>query len=83
MPDTVAHHAGGVHGFHPPARLLIPGAREPVTRGDLTERMVSHHVDRVRELLEAAATLPAAELERPMRPGLVVVWFEGEERARA
>jgi AraC family transcriptional regulator len=41
--------------------------------------MVSHHVDRVRELLEAAATLPAAELERPIRPGLVIVWFEGEE----
>jgi AraC family transcriptional regulator len=68
----------GIH-FHPPAGLLIPGAREPVARGDLTERMVSHHVDRVRELLEVAATLPAAELERPIRPGLVIVWFEGEE----
>jgi AraC family transcriptional regulator len=68
----------GIH-FHPPAGMPIPGAREPVTPGDLTERMVSHHVDRVRELLEAASTLPAAELERPVRPGLVVVWFEGEE----
>ena len=68
----------GIH-FHPPAGLLIPGAREPVARGDLTERMVSHHVDRVRELLEVAATLPDSELERPMRPGLVIVWFEGEE----
>jgi AraC family transcriptional regulator len=68
----------GIH-FHPPAGLLLPGARQPVARGDLTERMVSHHVDRVRELLEAAATLPEPELERPMRPGLVVVWFEGEE----
>jgi AraC family transcriptional regulator len=72
----------GIH-FHPPAGLLIPSAREPVTRRDLTERMVSHHLDRVRELLEAAATLPAAELERPMRPGLVVVWFEGEEASAA
>jgi AraC family transcriptional regulator len=68
----------GIH-FHPPAGLLIPGARQPVGHGDLTERMVSHHLDRVRELLEAAATLPPSELERPMRPGLVVVWFEGEE----
>jgi AraC family transcriptional regulator len=68
----------GIH-FHPPAGLLIPGARGPVARGDLTERMVSHHVDRVRELLEVSATLPAAELERPIRPGLVIVWFEGEE----
>jgi AraC family transcriptional regulator len=72
----------GIH-FHPPAGLLIPGAREPVARRDLTERMVSHHLDRVRELLEAAATLLAAELERPMRPGLVVVWFEGEEASAA
>jgi AraC family transcriptional regulator len=68
----------GIH-FHPPAGLLIPGAREPVARGDLTERMVSHHLDRVRELLEAAATLCQSELDRQMRPGLVVVWFEGEE----
>jgi hypothetical protein len=51
----------GIH-FHPPAGLLIPGAGQPVARGDLTERMVSHHVDRVRELLEAAATLPESEL---------------------
>jgi AraC family transcriptional regulator len=68
----------GIH-FHPPAGLLIPGARQPVARGDLTERMVSHHLDRVRELLEVAATLPESELERPLRPGLVIVWFEGEE----
>jgi AraC family transcriptional regulator len=72
----------GIH-FHPPAGLLIPGARGPVARGDLTERMVSHHVDRVRDLLEAAATLPESELQRPMRPGLVVVWFEGEEASAA
>jgi AraC family transcriptional regulator len=72
----------GIH-FHPPAGLLIPGARQPVARGDLTERMVSHHVDRVRELLEAAATLPDSELERPLRPGLVIVWFEGEEASAA
>jgi AraC family transcriptional regulator len=72
----------GIH-FHPPAGLLIPGAREPVGRRDLTERLVSHHLDRVRELLEAAATLPAAELERPLRPGFVAVWFEGEEPSAA
>jgi AraC family transcriptional regulator len=72
----------GIH-FHPPAGLLIPGARGPVARRDLTDRMVSHHLDRVRELLEAAATLPGAELERPMRPGFVAVWFEGEEASAA
>jgi AraC family transcriptional regulator len=72
----------GIH-FHPPAGLLIPGTHGPVARGDLTERMVSHHLNRVRELLDVAATLPAAELERPLRPGLVIVSFEGEEPSAA
>jgi AraC family transcriptional regulator len=72
----------GIH-FHPPAGLLIPGAPEPVARSDLTERMVMHHVDRVRELLEAAATLPAAELARPLRPGFVAIGFVGEEPSAA
>jgi AraC family transcriptional regulator len=72
----------GIH-FHPPAGLLIPGAGEPVARRDLTERMVSHHLDRVRELLVAASRLPAGELRRPLRPGFVAVWFEGEEPSAA
>jgi AraC family transcriptional regulator len=72
----------GIH-FHPPAGLIIPGAREPVARRDLTDRLVSHHLDRVRELLEAAATLPADALDHPMRPGFVAVWFEGEEPTAA
>ena len=72
----------GIH-FHPPAGLLIPGAPQPVARRDLTDRMVAHHLDRVRELLEAADTLPPAELERPLRPGFVAVWFEGEEPSAA
>ena len=72
----------GIH-FHPPGGLLIPGERTPAARGDLAERMVSHHLDRVRELLTLAAALPRAELERPLRPGLVVVWFEGEEPSAA
>ena len=72
----------GIH-FHPPAGLLIPGAREPVGRRDLTERMVSHHLARTRELLAAAATLPAEALERELRPGFVAVWFEGEEPTAA
>jgi AraC-like DNA-binding protein len=76
----------GIH-FHPPAGLLMPAhpprSRVPVSRRDLTDRLVGHHLDRVRELLRAAATLPAAELQRPLRPGLVVVWFEGEEPSAA
>jgi AraC-like DNA-binding protein len=80
--DTDLDAPNGIH-FHPPAGLLIPGDREPVPPGDLTERMVSHHLDRVRELLDAASALPRAELERKLRPGLVVVGFEGEEPSAA
>jgi AraC-like DNA-binding protein len=69
----------GVH-FLPPGGLLIPGA---VTGRDLTDRMVSHHIARVRELLDAAATLPAEALARPLRPGFVATWFEGEEPSAA
>jgi AraC family transcriptional regulator len=72
----------GIH-FHPPASLLVPGAREPTPTSDLTDRMVGHHLDRVRELLQAAATLPREALERPLRPGFVAVWFEGEEPSAA
>ncbi len=72
----------GIH-FHPPAGLLVPGAPAPRRRMDLTDRLVTHHLDRVRELLEAAAALPAEALERALRPGLVVVWFEGEEASAA
>ena len=72
----------GVH-FHPPGGLLIPGGTERPAGRDLTERLVGHHLDRTRELLELAATLPAEELARPLRPGFVAVWFEGEEASAA
>ena len=73
----------GIH-FHPPAGLLIPGnGGGAAPRGDLTDRMVSHHLDRVSELLEVAAGVPAEQLERPLRPGFVAVWFEGEEPTAA
>jgi AraC-like DNA-binding protein len=72
----------GIH-FHPPAGLLIGGTRDPVARRDLTDRMVSHHLGRVRELLAAAAALSPDELARPLRPGFVAVWFEGEEASAA
>ena len=48
----------GIH-FHPPAGLLIPARASRSPRRDLTDRLVAHHLDRVRELLAVAATLPA------------------------
>jgi AraC family transcriptional regulator len=70
----------GIH-FHPPAGLLLPAAPSPPR--DLTSRMVGHHVARTRELLVAAEALPREALERELRPGLVLVWFEGEEPSAA
>jgi AraC-like DNA-binding protein len=72
----------GIH-FHPPAGLLLPGAAGPARGPDLTDRLLGHHLRRVRELLTACAPLPPAALERRLRPGLVVVWFEGEEATAA
>lgn len=46
---------------------------------DVTERLVLHHLDRSGRLLDAAVTLSADDLSRPLRPGFVAVWFEGEE----
>jgi len=66
----------GIH-FHPPAGIVVPGA----PRDDLTARMVRQHLDRVRELLTAAATVDG--LDRVLRPGLVLVWFEGPEETAA
>lgn len=72
----------GIH-FHPPAGLLLPGRRAtaPVRHSgrDLVDRLVGHHLDRCDELLRAAAQLDAEALARPLRPGLVIVPFEGEE----
>jgi AraC family transcriptional regulator len=76
----------GIH-FHPPAGLLIPsgssGSSPSSSSSDLTERLVTHHLDRVRELLAVAAALPAGTLEREVRPGWVVVSFEGVEASAA
>ena len=72
----------GIH-FHAPAGLLIPAAPRPRGGGDLSARLVAGHLARVRELLEAVGRLPAQALERPLRPGFVVVWFEGEEASAA
>ena len=70
----------GIH-FHAPAGLLIPSAR--TVPDTFLARMVRGHTARVRELLGAMESIPAEALERELRPGFVVVWFEGEEASAA
>jgi len=70
--------------FHPPAGLLLPDA-VTVERGaagarcDVSQRFIGHHLAGCRALLRRAAALPEEDLRRPLRPGLVIVGFEGEE----
>lgn len=64
--------------FHPPGGLLLPGsARSP--HMDLTDRLVEHEHWHTVRLLEQAAALSDAALDRELRPGLVVHDFEGPE----
>lgn len=73
----------GIH-FHPPAGLLLPGRTQDDTgRHDASERLLAHHLAHSHELLVAATGLPDGELRRDLRPGFVVVWFEGEEPSAA
>jgi len=80
----------GIH-FHPPAGLLLPArsgsgtdlAHARKVPDPFLARVVGHHLARVRELLAATEALDAEVLERPLRPGFVVVWFEGEEASAA
>lgn len=67
----------GIH-FHPPGGLLLPGQSRTPTM-DLTDRLVEHDHWHTTRLLEQAATLPDAALDRHVRPGLVVHAFEGPE----
>jgi AraC family transcriptional regulator len=66
--------------FHPPAGVAFgAGGGASGASDGLAERLVAHHLDRSRQLLERAATLPAAALARPLRPGFVAHPLEGEE----
>lgn len=64
--------------FHPPGGLLLPGLPRTTTM-DLSDRLVEHDQWLTARLLERAATLPDDTLDRAVRPGLVVVSFEGPE----
>jgi AraC-like DNA-binding protein len=58
----------GVH-FHPPEGLRVP-ARTQVTGMELFERIVSHHVWLVGEIVDRVARLEADVLDRPIDIGI-------------
>ena len=64
--------------FHPPCGLLLPGQARSATM-DLSDRLVEHDHWQTQRLLENAATLPDAALDRALRPGHVIHEFEGPE----
>jgi AraC family transcriptional regulator len=64
--------------FHPPGGLLLPGHAR-TTNMDLSDRLIEHDHWHTSRLLEQAAKLPDAALDRPVRPGLIVHDFEGPE----
>ncbi len=64
--------------FHPPGGLVLPSHSRTTTM-DLSDRLVEHEHWHTARLLEQAATLSDAALDRPVRPGLVVHHFEGPE----
>jgi AraC family transcriptional regulator len=66
----------GVH-FHPPGAVSLPGDGSPAPP-DALPRLRAHLAD-ARTLLLRAAALSPAQLARPLRPGFVVIAYEGEE----
>lgn len=64
--------------FHPPGGLLLPGQPRNSTM-DLSDRLLQHDHWHTSRLLEQAAALSDEQLDRAVRPGLVVHAFEGPE----
>jgi len=67
----------GIH-FHPPAGLHLPGNDRRPTM-DLTERLLTHDMWLTQRVIERAAKLSGADLDREIRPGNVVFRFDGTE----
>jgi len=67
----------GIH-FHPPGGLHIPGHDRSTTM-DLTDRLLSHDAWVTERVLERAAQLADAELDREIWRGHVVFRFDGPE----
>jgi AraC-like DNA-binding protein len=64
--------------FHPPGGLRLPGQSRATTM-DLSDRLIEHDHWHTSRLLEQAAALPDAALDRHVRPVLIVHDFEGPE----
>jgi AraC family transcriptional regulator len=67
----------GVH-FHPPAGLVVSAERRSEAM-DATERLLEHDRWLTGRLLERASTLTEEQLDRKIRPGHVVLSFDGPE----
>jgi len=74
----------GIHFLGPAGFVLPTRSPSPAATGrDVADRLLDHHLDRTRELLTIVERLTPEDLDRVVRPGLVIVWFEGaEETAR-
>ena len=66
----------GIH-FHPPTSLWVTTSERTMT-GPL-DHLVQHDLDDTRALLELAKGVPDDRYRSPLRPGNVVLTFDGEE----
>lgn len=69
--------ANGVH-FHPPAGLFVTGEVSEISM-DLTDRLIEHDDWLTGALLDSAGRLTSEQWDREVRPGHVVLSFDGPE----
>ena len=70
----------GIH-FHPPTSLWVHSGERTMTQP--LDLMVQHDLDDTRDLLDRAKQLTDEEYRRELRPGPVVLTWEGEEASVA
>ena len=70
----------GIH-FHPPTSLWVTTG-ETTMSGPL-DHLVQHDLDDTRSLLELAKGVPDERYRASLRPGNVVLWFDGPEESLA
>jgi AraC family transcriptional regulator len=70
----------GIH-FHPPTSLWVTTGERTMS-GPL-DHLVQHDLDDTRALLELAKGVPDDRYREPLRPGSVVLSFDGEEASLA